>query len=193
VQRALALVLGHQLGDQPADPLDVALTGRDRHHVTLRVDDHQGRPRAHRVLLPGVQIGIIQHRVPDVVALHRRGERVVIGLVRELRGVHPDHHEHVRVVRLQRPQLVEHVQAVDAAEGPEVQQDDLAAQVGERDRASAGVQPAAGSAELGRPDAGTPPGRSVDRGCPLGREVGGHIAVQPGGSGVRSPTGWIRT
>src|SRR5215469_10099113 len=57
--------------------------------------------------------------------------------------MHADHDQGVAVLLLQRPQLVEHVKAVDAAERPEVEQHDLAAQVGERQIPTTGVEPAA--------------------------------------------------
>ena len=79
-----------------------------------------------------MQLGVVEHRVGDAVPLDRGRQRVRVALVLELRRVHADDDEHVAVLLLQRPQLVEHVQAVDAAEGPEVEQDDLAAEVAER-------------------------------------------------------------
>ena len=59
-----------------------------------------------------------------------------------------DRDQRVRELRLQGTQLVEDVEAVDAATGPEVQEDDAPAQLGEGERAATGVQPAA--AELRR-------------------------------------------
>ena len=55
----------------------------------------------------------------------------------------PDDHQDVAVLLLELAQLVQDVQAVDAAERPEVDDDDLAAQVGQGEVAAAGVQPAA--------------------------------------------------
>ena len=50
----------------------------------------QRRPRLGRVLLPGDQLRIVEHRVLDVVALDRGGQRVRVLLVLELRRVHAD-------------------------------------------------------------------------------------------------------
>ena len=105
----------------------MALAGHLRHDVALRVDHHEGRPGAHGVVLPGLQLGVVEHRMVDAVALDGRCERVGVGLVRELWRVDADGDEYVGVLLLERAQLVQDVQAVDAATGEEVEQDDLAA------------------------------------------------------------------
>ena len=141
MQGALGLVGGDQLVDQPGQPFGVALAGHGGHHVTLGVDHRQGRPGLGRVLLPHVQLRVVEHGVVHAVPLDGRGQRGRVLLVLELRRVHADDDEHVAVLLLQRAQLVEHVQAVDAAEGPKIEQNDLAAKVGERQLLPAGVQP----------------------------------------------------
>ena len=143
VQGALRAVLLDQLVEQRHQPGRMALTGHRGDQVPLRVDDAQRRPGPGGVPVPRLHPRIVEYRVPHAVPLHRGGQRVRILLVLELRRVHPDHHQHVGVPLLDRPQLVEHVQAVDAAEGPEVEQYDPAAQVGQGQRPAAGVQPAA--------------------------------------------------
>ena len=161
VQRALRLVLADQLGDQPVEGVRVPLAGELRDDVPLGVDDDQRRPGPHGVLLPGRQLGVVEHRVVHVVALDGRGQRVRVGLVHELRRVHADGHQHVGVLLLERAQLVQDVQAVDAAERPEVEQHDLAAQVGQGQVAAAGVEPAAGPASSGARTRGAAGGRAT--------------------------------
>src|SRR5450756_931699 len=95
----------------------------------------------------------VQHRVAHLVPLDGGLERDRVRLVHELGRVHPDDDEDVAVLLLEPAQLVQDMQAVDAAEGPEVEQDDLAAQVGQREVTAAGVQPAA-SEQLRRANAG---------------------------------------
>ncbi len=151
LQRALRPVLLAEVGEQGVDRVGVALAGVLRDDVPLRVDQHQGRPGACGVGLPGHELGVVEHRVTHVVPLHRCGQGVRIRLVLELRRVHADHHELVGVLLLDLTQLVEHVQAVDAAEGPEVEEHEPAAQVRQGER-PVGVQPAAAT-ELGRADA----------------------------------------
>src|SRR4051794_17800916 len=132
----------------------MALAGVLGDDVALRVDEHQRRPCARGVRLPGDELGVVEHRMLDLVALHGCRQRVRVGLVNELRRVHADDDQLPGVLVLQRTQLIEHVQAVHTAEGPEVEETEASAEVRERHIPTAGVQPAAAS-ELWRADAGT--------------------------------------
>jgi hypothetical protein len=143
VQRPHGVVRRDELSQQRVERVSMTFAAELSHDVSVRVDHDQRGPRAHGVLLPRGQVGVVQHRMLDVVAFDGRRERRSIGLVLELGGMNPDHHEHVGVLRFERTELVEHVQTVDAAERPEVQQDDLAAQFTHRQCGTAGVQPAA--------------------------------------------------
>jgi len=129
----------------------VTLAGELGDDVALGIDHHQRRPGLHGVLLPGREVRVVEHRVVHLVALHRRGHGGRVGLVFELGRVDADGHQDVGVLLLERAQLGQDVQAVHAAEGPEVEQDDLATQVGQRELAATGVQPAA-AAQLGGAD-----------------------------------------
>jgi hypothetical protein len=84
------------------------------------------------------------------VALDRGDQRVRVGLVDELGRVDADDHQLLGVLLLHRAQLVEDVQAVDAAERPEVEQDEATSQVADGQRGG-GVEPAA-AGELGSTD-----------------------------------------
>ena len=141
MEGAAGLVLGDQLGDEHGQAVSVAFAGEVRHDVALGVNDHQRGPGAGRVGLPGFQLGVVQDRVVDLVALHGGSQRDRIGLVLELGGMHADGNQDVRVLFFQRAEFVQHVEAVDAAEGPEVQKHDLAAQGFQVQRLAAGVQP----------------------------------------------------
>jgi hypothetical protein len=145
-------MLGAQLGDEHVDRVLVPLAGVLGDDVALRVDEHQRGPGASGVGLPGLEVGVVEHRVRDLVALRGRPQRVRVGLVHELRRVDAHDDELTVVLLLQRPKLVEDMQAVDAAERPEVEQDEAAAQVGQA-QGALGVQPPS-SVELGRSDAG---------------------------------------
>ncbi|MNI54223.1 hypothetical protein D3C73_1091100 [compost metagenome] len=87
----------------------------------------------------------------NFVAFHGRCQCNRIRFVFELGRMHADRHQHVRVLFLKGAQLVQHVQAVDAAEGPEVEQHDLAAQGLEVQGFPARVEPAA-ALQFGGPD-----------------------------------------
>lgn len=74
----------------------------------------------------------------------------MVRIVREFRRVHADDDEHVPVAVVQRAQLLEDMQAVDAAERPEVEQYDLAAEIRPGESGTAGVEPATGAGEFRR-------------------------------------------
>jgi hypothetical protein len=142
VERAGGLVFRDQLLDQHRELVRVALARHVRDDVAGGVHDRERRPRPRGVGVPGGQLGVVEHRVVHRVALDRGRDGVRVGLVHELRRVHPDRHEDVGVALLQLAQLVDDVQAVHAREGPEVEQHDLAAQRGEGQRDPARVEPA---------------------------------------------------
>ena len=99
--------------------------------VALRVDDDQRRPGTSRVRIPRHQVGIIEHRVMDGVPLDGGLDGFRSPFVFELGRVHADDHQRVGELLLERTQFVQDVQAVHATEGPEVQNDDSAAQTAE--------------------------------------------------------------
>ena len=151
VQGALGLMLGDQFGNEHGEAVRVTFTGKVRHDVALGVDDHQSGPGARRVGLPGVQLRVVQDRVADLVALHGRGQSHRVSLVLELGRVHADRHQDIGVLLLEGAELVQDVQAVDAAERPEVQQHDLAAEGFKVQGLAAGVQPVTAH-QFGGPD-----------------------------------------
>jgi hypothetical protein len=165
----------------------VPLAGQLRDDVALWVHDGEGRPGAGRVGLPGEQVRVVEDGVVHLVALDRGRERDRVGLVRELGGVHPDHDQDVRELGLDLAQLVEHVQAVDAAEGPEVEQDDPPAQGRQAQLLPARAEPAA-PRQLRGPDPSTTPTPGPDRrGVRGGRAAGGIGAGRRGGHGQIQP------
>ena len=73
------------------------------------------------------------HRMTHVVALEGFADPGRIALLVELPRVHADHHERVvPMPLLERAKRRQDVQAVDAAVGPEVEEDQLAAQLAQR-------------------------------------------------------------
>jgi hypothetical protein len=150
-QRPLGRVLGDELVDESGDAGRVALTGHRGDDVPLRVDHDKGRPGSGGVRLPRHQLGVVEDGVPHGIALDRGLDRRRVALVLELRRVHPENDELLGEPLLDRPQLVEHVKTVNAAERPEVEQDDASAELGERQGVAAGVEPAPAD-QLGRPN-----------------------------------------
>jgi hypothetical protein len=73
---------------------------------------------------------IIHDWVVDAVAAHGLLDGLGGALFREFSGVHADHGHRVGETDFELPQLREDVKAIYSAEGPEVQDHQLAAQVG---------------------------------------------------------------
>ena len=136
-----------ELRDHLLECRAVALTRSHGDDVPVRVDDHQGRPGAHAVLLPGFEVRVVEDRVRDAVSRDSPGHRVVVGLVGELRRVHADHDQTIAEPFFERSQLLNNAQAVDAAERPEIEHDHAPAKVFQRQR-SLRVDPAAGAMKL---------------------------------------------
>jgi len=97
--------------------------------VARGVHEHQRRPDADGVQVLRRAVGVVEDWVAHVVADDGAHDSIVVALVLELGGVNADHDEGVAEAFLQGVQLFDDVQeAVDAAERPEIQQDDLTPQ-----------------------------------------------------------------
>ena len=174
VEGALGRMLGDEALDDLGQPGGVALARHRRHEVALGVDHGQCRPSSGGVGLPGDEVGVVEDEVFDLVALHGLVDGLDGAFELELRGVDADDDEFLGVLLLERAQLVEDVEAVDAAEGPEVQQDDLAAQVRQGQLLAAGVHPPAAD-EFGGADLDVMRrGLRLRRGCAGARRGGGR-------------------
>lgn len=154
-QGALRRVLGLQLLDKLLDGVRMALAGVLGDDIPLGVDHHERRPGPYRVLLPRGELRVVEDRVLDAIALHGIHDRLVLGLVHKLRGVHTDDHDGVAVPLLQLPQLVQDMQTIHTAKSPEIQNDNASPQVREGQILVTGIQPAALADQLGGADACT--------------------------------------
>jgi len=97
----------------------------------LRVDEHQRRPGAAATLVPNGKVAVVDDGMLDPIAEHGLAQVRRLALRRELGGVDPDHDDAVTVLALDLPQLRKGVHAVDSAEGPEVDDRQPAAQIGD--------------------------------------------------------------
>lgn len=77
-------MIGDQIANEHTEPVRVTLTGHGRADHALGIHDHERRPSASRVGLPGQQFGIVEDRVVHGIPLDRGGERNRIGLMLEL-------------------------------------------------------------------------------------------------------------
>ena len=132
--------------------------GRLAEEVALRVDQDERRPGRALVGVPDLLVGVVDDRVLDLVAQDRLADRLRVLLVLELGRVDADDDELVGILLLELGQVGQDVDAVDAAERPEVEQDDLALEVLERDGLPVLSQamPPSGPGPLSRPEAVRP-------------------------------------
>jgi hypothetical protein len=101
----------------------------EAHQVPRRVDEHEGRPCTRREPPPEDELGVVDHRVFESVAANGFADAVVVVLGGVLAGVHADDREGVAELVLEALEIRDDVLAVDAAERPEVEEDDLAAKL----------------------------------------------------------------
>lgn len=129
----------------------MAFAGVPAGHVAIRRNEHQRRPGANGIGVPDGKVGVVDDGMPDVVAHDGllNAVRFLFGL--ELARMHANHHQFVGIFGFKGFQVGNDVQAVDAAVGPEVEQDDFPAQLGERQRAR-NVEPGHAAFQFGRAD-----------------------------------------
>ena len=140
-ERARAAGARELVLDEPGEGVEVGLAGCDGGDRPVGAHDDERRPGAHGVRGPGAHVAVDEDGVLDAVA--RDGlpdvRRVLLGV--ELGGVDAEDDQRLlRETLLDAPQHGDDVHAVDAAVGPEVEDDDLTAQLSHGEPA-VGVQP----------------------------------------------------
>ena len=129
----------HELADRAVDGVEVPLAAGAVDVLTVGVDQDQGRPAIDPEAVPDRHVGIVDDGMLDPVFGDLAADVLGIALGVELGRVHADHHELVLVLGFELGQIGKDVVAVDAAESPEIEQHDLAAQLGQGDRT--GIDP----------------------------------------------------
>src|SRR5437870_2494449 len=102
--------------------------------ATLRVDEHQRRPGPAAEALPDGKVPVIHHRMLDAIPEHRFPQVGRLALSRELGRMDADHDHPVSILLFDLPQLRKGVHAVDSTEGPEIDDCQPPAQVGDVQR-----------------------------------------------------------
>ena len=98
-------------------------------HLAERIDQHEAGPRTHGVFLPNTHFGVIHDRMLDAVAQDRLANPSGVLLGIELSRMYADDHEFLSVLLLKALEILQHMHTIDAAVGPEIQQDNLAAKI----------------------------------------------------------------
>ena len=115
----------------------VALTEVHVADVSVLVDEVVGRPVVVAVRLPGAVVVVERDRIANAEPLHGGAHVAEIVLERELGRVHAEDDQALRAVaRVPGLQIRKRAQAVDARVGPEVDEHDLAAQLGKAERSA---------------------------------------------------------
>ena len=94
--------------------------------VTLGVDEHQRGPSPAGILLPDLELAVVDYRVLQLVTPNGLIDVVGLLLVWKFGRVDADHSQLVGVLYFQFPQLRKYVGAVDSTISPEVQDHDPA-------------------------------------------------------------------
>ena len=169
-----AFVEHHQHGcDRLVEGVGLSLSGRCGDNVTCRVDQDECRPGTRAIGAPDLEVGVIGDGMLDTVANDDAADVLGLTLVRELGGMNSNDDQFVAILLLQTSKVRKDVYAVDAAVRPEIQEDDLALQIGLQTERLRDVQPADGPGQL----------RSVD-GLVTGQSR--RDACRPGCRSVRS-------
>jgi hypothetical protein len=151
LERTLRLRRANHALDRAVEDFVDALARMVADNLAAGVNQHERRPRPHRVLLPHNHLVVVHDGVFDVVAQNRLADVLGLLLREELGGVDADDHQRVGVLALQSLQVGQDVHAVDAAVSPEIEQHDLAAQFAQAERA-VGVEPLQAFGEVGSVD-----------------------------------------
>ena len=136
----------------------LALTLGDQ--VPFGVDQHQRRPGMGVVGVPDGLVGVVDDGVADLVAEDGFTDGLGTLFLVELGGVDADDNDLLGVLLLQIGEVGQRVDAVDAAERPEIEDHDLAAEVLEFERAGR-VEPGDAAVQFGGGGPGPRSGRLV--------------------------------
>jgi hypothetical protein len=119
------------------------------HHGAVRIDGDERRPGAYGIGAPDAELPIVQDRMRGVESNRRVANALGDSFGGVLPAMHTDDGDRIAEPLLELPQLRKHMDAVDSAVGPEVEEQQLAAEIGERESPAVGVQPVERIREVG--------------------------------------------
>lgn len=126
-------MIGDDAADHFVEQLAMPFARIGSAEVAFRVDERDGRPSSDAEAAPDFHFRVVDDRMFDLIP--QRGSADVFGLllIVELRRMHADDDQLFRIFLLEVFQVRQDVHAVDAAVRPEVEDDDLAPQILQRD------------------------------------------------------------
>ncbi len=152
VQRPAGAMSADQLADGSVEGSEDLLVSDLANQETFGIHQEDGRPGLHAVAVPDFPFGVVEDRVVNLIAVHGLADVGWIFLAVELRRVDADDDQLIGILLFQPDQVGYLVDAVNSTQGPEVEDDDLAAQVLELNRGP-GANPARAAVQLRRDDA----------------------------------------
>jgi hypothetical protein len=102
-------------------------TGKLTGNSPARIDQNQGWPGSHRVLVPYNELMIVDHRMLNTMPHDGLADIFESFFSREFGGMNADHDQLFRVLRFKSTQLRDIMVAVYSTIGPEFEQDDFSA------------------------------------------------------------------
>ena len=139
-EHAFLAIVGQRFLHECDRALEIDFAAAFGDEIAFRIDHPQAGPTAAVVSVPDLVVGVVDHRMLDFVAQDGLADVLGVVLGVELGGVDADDHHVVRIRVLELFQLRQDVHAVDAAVGPEIEDDEFAAQGVEIDRL-VGIEP----------------------------------------------------
>lgn len=141
IQDSAAFRFRYQVVDERYEHLARELAGVSTDDISSRVDCNQRRPCRNCVASPDPELPVVDHWMRGVesyrcVANSRRDTLRMI-----LSTVNAYYYQLRWIPQLELPQLREYMDAVNSPIGPEIQQNDFSAKIGELECLSAGVHP----------------------------------------------------
>ncbi len=132
IQLAAFAKLRNRIADSFVERFVTAFAGQPANNVAGRIDQISGRPGVDRIRIPDRKVGIVHHRMLDLVTQNDAANVLGLLFIREFCRMHADDYQLVWVLALEPLQIGDDVHAVDAAVSPEVEQHDFALQRRER-------------------------------------------------------------
>ena len=129
VDEAIAVELRHHAAEQVVEVIVGQFALVLANDLALGVDEHEGWPGPAGILLPDLELGVVDYGVLKLIALHGLVDVGPFLLIGELGRMNADDHQLACILLFQFPQLRKNVCAVDSTVGPEVEDHDLASQL----------------------------------------------------------------
>ena len=122
------------------EQLELALARRLTHVIAVRVDEDQGGPGVDAETPPDFHVGVVDDRVLDFITADGFADAIGKLFVFEFGRMDADDDQNTRIFGFELGQVGQSMNAVDAAQGPEIEQDDPSLEIRKGQRLG-GIEP----------------------------------------------------